>query len=189
MLLSASPDLENADPEDKFAQWFSKELVKLMKRENLVKLLPKMINDASSFYERLTASTGAGSGMFDPFQEMNRIVFQLTMRTVGATEIAESEELLSRSFKLVTQIGENSSNARIIIPWLPTWRYMKRLIAAGRFYMIINGLERDRKATGRRENDAMQLLLDDGESGTKVVEVNLALSQAVSGYDSEARHD
>ncbi|KAJ4395789.1 hypothetical protein N0V93_000003 [Gnomoniopsis smithogilvyi] len=170
VLLSASPDLQNADPEDKFATWFSKQLIKLMKRENLAKILPHLINDTSSFYRRLTASSLAGSGMFDPFDAMNRIVFQLTMRTVGATEIAESQALFSQSFKLVKQIGENSSTARIIIPWLPTWRYMKRMLASFRFYMMINGFARQRKVTGRRENDALQLLLDDGESGTKAVE-------------------
>lgn len=175
VLLSASPDLQNADPDDKFAAWFSRQLGKLMKKENLVKLLPDLINDASSFYQQLTSDPTANGGMFDPFQEMNRLIFQLTMRTVGATEIAESPVLFSQSFKLVRQIGENSSTARIIIPWLPTWRYMKRMIASMRLYMMINGFARERTATGRRENDALQLLLDDGESGTKVVEVNFAM--------------
>lgn len=175
VLLSASPDLQNADPEDKFAAWFSRQLGKLMKKENLVKLLPDLINDVSSFYQQLTINPTANGGMFDPFEEMNRLIFQLTMRTVGATEIAESPSLFSQSFKLVRQIGENSSTARIIIPWLPTWRYMKRMIAAMRLYMLINGFTRERTVTGRRENDALQLLLDDGESGTKVVEVSCAM--------------
>lgn len=171
VLLSASPDLQNADPEDKFSTWFSKELTKLMKRENLVKLLPDLTNDALSFYQQLTANPIASGGMFDPFKEMNRLIFQLTMRTVGATEIAESPGIFSHAFSLVREIGENSSTARIIIPWLPTWRYTKRMIASLRFYMLINGFARERMATGRRENDALQLLLDDGESGRKVVEV------------------
>lgn len=175
VLLSASPDLKNADPEDKFAAWFSKELIKLMKRENLLKFLPKLIKDSSSFYERLADNNGTDQGMFDPFVEMNRLIYQLTMRTVGSTEIAESEDLLARTFKLVTQIGENSSTARIIIPWLPTWRYIKRLTSSARLYMIMNKFAEERKATGRREDDAMQLLLDDGESGLKIVEVNLAV--------------
>lgn len=171
VLLSASPDLQNADPEDKFATWFSKELTKLMKRENLVKILPDLTSDASSFYQQLTANPTASGGMFDPFKEMNRLIFQLTMRTVGVTEIAESPKLFAQAFSLVREIGENSSTARIIIPWLPTWKYMKRMIASLRFYMLINGFARERAATGRRENDALQLLLDDGESGRKVVEV------------------
>lgn len=181
VLLSASPDLKNADPEDKFALWFSKSLIKLMRTKNLVESLPKLIKDASSFYERLPASSG--TGQFDPFVEMNRIIYQLTMRTVGCTEIADSQELLSRSWNLVNQVGENSSRARIIIPWLPTWKYMKRSIAAGRFYMLVNKLTQERKATGRREHDAMQLLVDEGESGLKIVEVNVPVDDPGATHD------
>ncbi|KAL2274438.1 hypothetical protein FJTKL_03199 [Diaporthe vaccinii] len=178
VLLSASPGHGNADPEDAFATWFSRKLIKLLKREYFVKILPHLISDASSFYERLAShcgpdNTSGSTGMFDPFVEMNRIVFQLTMRTVGAAEIAAGSEhdgLLARSFDLVRQIGDNSSTARIIVPWLPTWRHVKRVIAAGRFHRILDGLARERERTGRREDDAMQLLLDEGESGTKIVE-------------------
>lgn len=173
MLLSAAPDLENADPEDKFAAWFSQKLIKLMKRENFVKVVPHLVNDAVSEYERVAVRCGASSGIFDPFEVMNRMVFQLTMRTVGSKEIAESQDLLSRSLSLVHQIGENSSTVRIIVSWLPTLKYMKRLIAAGRLYMLLNGLAKDRTRTGRREDDALQLLLDEGEPGTKIVEASL----------------
>lgn len=174
VLLSAAPDLENADPEDEFATWFSKKLIKLMKRETIAKLLPRLISDTSSALDRISARCGANSGMFDPFEAMNSIVYQLTMRTAGATEVAESQTLLSKSFKLVQSIGENNSITRIIIPSLPTLKYVKRMIAAGRLYMMINGLAQDRKHTGRREDDAMQLLLDDGESGSKIVEASLS---------------
>lgn len=176
VLLSAAPDLENADPDDSFATWFSRKLVKLMKRDYFVKLLPHLLNDTVSEFERITVRCGASSGIFNPFEAMNRMVFQLTMRTVGITEIAESQDLLSRSLGLVYEIGENNSRARIIVSWLPTIKYIKRMIAAGRLYMIINGLIRDRKRTGRREDDALQLLLDENESGTKIVEASLPVS-------------
>lgn len=173
MLLSAAPDLKNADPEDEFATWFSKKVIKLMKKENFVKILPNMINDASSAVEQIAARCGTSSGIFDPFEAMHRIIFQLTNRTVGITEIAESPKLLSQSLKLIQEIGENYSPTRIIFPWLPTLNYMKRTIAAGRFSAIIQGLAEDRKRSGRQECDAMQVLLDEGESGTKTVEASL----------------
>lgn len=176
VLLSAAPDLEHADPEDKFAGWFSQKLIKLMKRENFVKVVPHLVNDAISEYERIAVRCGTSGGIFDPFEAMNRMVFQLTMRTVGSKEIAESQDLLSRSLSLVHQIGENSSTARIIVSWLPTLKYIKRLVAAGRLYMLLNGLSKDRKRTGRREDDALQLLMDEGEPGTKIVEASLTPS-------------
>lgn len=88
MLRSAAPDLEDGDPEDKFAAWFSKKRIKLMKREYFIKILHHLINDAVSEYERISTRCGTNSGIVDPFAAMHRMVYQLTMRTLSATEIA-----------------------------------------------------------------------------------------------------
>lgn len=139
VLLNAAPDLENADTDNGFATWFFKKLIKIMKREYFFRLLPHLLNDTVSELERITLRCGASTGIFNPFEAMNRMVFHLTMRTVGITDIAESRDLLSRSLSLVYEIGENNSTARIIVSWLPTLKYTKRMIAAWRLYVIING--------------------------------------------------
>lgn len=153
----------------KFDAWFLRKITTLMKKDNLVKGLRFLVSDTSSALNRVVARCGTGGGIFDPFDEMNRIVYHLTMRTVGANEIAESQELLDKSLHLVEVIDNNNSTARIMFPWLLTLKHVKRLIAAGRVYLMINRILRDRRRTGRREDDAVQLLLDEGASTTRIV--------------------
>ncbi|KAI9696850.1 MAG: hypothetical protein M1820_008004 [Bogoriella megaspora] len=180
VLLSAAPDIQTGETVDAFANWFSRKIIKLMKKDNFVKCLPHLVTDTSSALERIASRCGNSSGIFHPFDEMNRIVYQLTMRTVGVTEIAESQELLSRSLSLVGKINENNSTLRIMFPWLPTLKHVKRLIAAGQLYMIIDRIARDRKRTGRREDDTMQFLLDEGESSIKIVYASLYIFRSLS---------
>ncbi|KAF2797426.1 cytochrome P450 6A1 [Melanomma pulvis-pyrius CBS 109.77] len=171
-LLTATPNVNVEENGTKFDVWFLRKITTLMKKDNLVKGLRFLVSDTSSALNRVVARCGTGGGIFDPFDEMNRIVYHLTMRTVGTNEIAESQELLDRSLHLVEVIDDNNSTARIMFPWLLTLKHVKRLVAAGRMYLMINRILRDRRRTGRREDDAVQLLLDEGASTTRIFVIN-----------------
>ncbi|KAL1600862.1 hypothetical protein SLS60_007250 [Paraconiothyrium brasiliense] len=172
-LLTATPDVNSTENGIKFDAWFAKKLIKHFKKENLARTLPFLLSDAMSALEWISLSGGTRGGMFDPFEEMNRIVYRLTMRSIGVREISESPELLEESLHLVEAIDKNSSTARIIFPWLPTLKHGKRLVASIRFYFMIHRLVKNRKKTGRREDDMVQVLLDDGESTMKIVMVRI----------------
>lgn len=178
-LLTATPDVNSTENGIKFDAWFAKKLIKHFKKENLARSLPFLMNDALSALNGISAAGGTRSGMFDPFEEMNRLVYRLTMRSVGVQEIAESPKLLEESLHLVEAIDKNSSTARIIFPWLPTLKHANRLVASIRFYFMIHRIVQNRKKTGRREEDMVQVLLDDGESTMKIVMVSIAPSLIV----------
>jgi cytochrome P450 len=156
-----------------FAKWFTRSITAMMQKDKFVTNLPLLVSDTLSRLEAVVSRNGGGrEGAMDPFDDIYRIVYQLTMRTVGATEIAGSPELLATTLRLFEQIEQSNSPARIIFPWLPTPAHFKRMAAGARLYMIFNRIIDERKRSGRREQDPLQYLLDTGEDTLKVLTVS-----------------
>lgn len=110
-------------------------------------------------------------GITDPFQSIYGIVYQLTMRTVACDDIADSPELLAQTLKLYETIDGSATPTAIMFPWFPSPAVVKRTIAGGRLYMIINNIVKERKSTGIKGEDPLQFLIDEGDSMTRIIEV------------------
>lgn len=115
------------------------------------------------------------SGMTDPFQSIYRIVFQLTIRMVGCDDMAEDPELLEKTLGLYETIEKSATPMAIIFPWFPSPAIVKRTMAGGRLYMILKRIVEERKRTGRRRDDPLQYLIDQGDSMTRIIQVRLLL--------------
>ena len=146
---------------DTFNRWFKRELIFLMRTESLEKRLSYVFKDTQAALNDIAAK---GEGMMDPFDDIYRLVYQITMRTVGATEIAESKELCAQTLVHFEAIDQNPSPARIVFPWLPTLNQLRRTVAGGQLYMILRKIVEARRKEGRREEDALQHLLDTGNT-------------------------
>ncbi|KAF2218975.1 cytochrome P450 [Elsinoe ampelina] len=168
-LLTATPGVNISENGVKFDSWFARKITKTMKKDNLVRSLRHLVSDTEQALKRSLACNDGTVGYLDPFVEMNRIVYLLTLRTVGVKELADAPDLLDYSLRLVEVIDDNNSTAKIIIPWFPATKHIKRLLASTRFFLLINRIVRDRKRTGRREDDTLQTLIDDGESIMRTV--------------------
>lgn len=95
------------------------------------------------------------------------------MRTVGATEIAESPQLLARTLGLFEEVEHNMSTTRIIFPWFPTIGYIRQTIAGGKLYVIFDKIAKERRKTGKTHEDAFQFLMDTGEDIVRILTVSL----------------
>lgn len=155
-----------------FSQWFSRTITKLMKKENFVRNLRLLTTDTATALDAIVKRNGGNTGIFDPFDDIYKIVYQLTMRTVGATEIAESPQLMNRTLGLFEEIEENMSTTRIIFPWLPTLGYIRQTLAGGKLYVIFDKIAKERKKTGKTHEDAFQFLLDTGEDMVRILTVS-----------------
>lgn len=79
--------------------------------------LPVLIEDTKA---RLINISKSPTGITDPFDSIYKIVYQLTMRTVGCDNIANDPVLLEKSLGLFQAIETSATPASIIFPWLPT---------------------------------------------------------------------
>lgn len=158
-----------------FDKWFGRTITQMMKKENFVKNLPVLVGDTKAALERRVALGGPGStsGLMDPFDDIYRIVYLLTMRTVGANEIVRDPKLLEKTLELFETVEKCSSPTRIIFPWVMTPAHLRKLYAGGRLYMIFSNLVEQRKKTGTREDDSMQYLIDSGADMVRMLSVSV----------------
>lgn len=103
----------------------------------------------------LNALAKGSLGITDPFESLYRIVYRLTMRTVACNDIADDPILLEKTLSLFEQVAAFSTTTTILFPWLPTPAMIKRTIAGGRLYMILNEIVGRRGKEGRRDNDPL----------------------------------
>lgn len=132
--------------------------------------LPLLIADTKARLEEVATSP---NGVMDPFDNIYKIVYQLTMRTVGCNDIADDPALLLKTLRLYEAIEESATPTGIIFPWLPTVAKLKRTIAGGRLYMIFQRIVSQRRKTGKRDEDALQFMIDHGDDVTKIIAVGV----------------
>jgi hypothetical protein len=131
--------------------------------------LPLLIADTKARLELIASSP---SGITDPFDSVYKIVFQLTVRTVGCNEIADNPILLAKTLRFFEIIGQSGSPAGVVFPWLPTPAKLKRIYAGGNLYMIFQRIVNERKRTGKRDDDALQFMIDQGDDVRKIIGVS-----------------
>jgi cytochrome P450 len=132
---------------------------------------------------RLEVIPSSPSGITDPFDSVYKIVFQLTMRTVGCNEIADDPTLLAKTLSFFETIAQSGTPAGVIFPWLPTPAKLKRTYAGGSLYMIFRRIVNERKRTGKREDDALQFMIDQGDDVRKIISVS---TQGVTAWGDDS---
>lgn len=130
--------------------------------------LPKLLADTRESLEEIAMLP---TGIFDPFDNLYRTVFRLTMRTVGCNDIANDPPLLWKTLRLFEIIEESSTMTTVIFPWLPTPARISRAIAGGRLYAIVRRIVNHRKKTGKKEDDPLQYMVDEGDDLTSIITV------------------
>jgi len=94
------------------------------------------------------------------------------MRTVACKEVADSPALSAQVLAHFETVDETGNTAlAILYPWLWSPSQIRRTWAGFRIYMIFRRCVDERRRTGRREEDAMQFLIDEGDSVRQMVEV------------------
>jgi hypothetical protein len=129
---------------------------------------PKLLSDLKKRTDALAADP---SGITDPFESIYEIVFQLTMRTVGCNEVADDPELVKATMSYNRTMELAGTPMAIMFPWLPSPGVIRKFYAGARMYMIFDKVAKARIAEGRRENDAMQVMLDQGDSTKDILGV------------------
>lgn len=162
-------------PVEAFSTWFAQTIARLLRRENFVRNLPALVSDTTSALDQVVQRNGVheASGVLDPYDDVYNTVYQLTMRTLGPSEIANDPELLAKTLHLFGDIERGASPMRIIFPWLPTVGWVRQVVAGARMYAILDKIVKRRKAEGRTEEDSLQFLMDTGANTKDILTVSL----------------
>lgn len=74
---------------------------------------------------------------------------------------------------------KGSTLTDIVVPWMPSFSLIKSIIACERLYRVFKDIKDDREKTGRREDDALQELMDIGDSTKFTLEVSYPFPENV----------
>ncbi|KAI1179586.1 cytochrome P450 6A1 [Nemania sp. FL0916] len=173
-LLTGQPSAPTQDPEDNFTQMFTKALVPLMKKENFLKNIDLLTEDTRAACEKLAAAPASKGDnadwrVTDPFESFYEIVYQLTMRTIGANDIAGDPKLLRYTLDIFDWFEKSDSFAKVIFPWLPTPGHALRMYYGAKLAFVFRDIIEKRRRSGMKGNDALQFLIDRGLSLTNIV--------------------
>ncbi|CAI6100637.1 unnamed protein product [Clonostachys chloroleuca] len=158
---------------DDFDRFLKKTLVTLLKSENLNKNIGMLATDARRVCEALAAAPVSDSQpewrVMNPFDSMFRLVYQLTIRTIGAREIADNPELLNHTLSIFEQFESRTSTLKLFFPWLPTPNHILRMFNGARLYKIFLDIIKSREKSEKPVDDALQQILDTGASISDVI--------------------
>ncbi|KAK5657428.1 hypothetical protein OQA88_3000 [Cercophora sp. LCS_1] len=178
VLFTGTPTLETDKNDEPIGVWFTRTLSAMIKADGLSNNLSSLVEATHTLLERNAPKKGEERVM-DPFDDIYRLVYNLTMRTVGAAEIYRSPELMEKTLGWFEKL-QNASAVQIIFPWMPTFADLSRVYAGARVFYLLKSLMEDRKKAGRREQDALQHLIDTGNGDIKKV-ISLVLGSLFAG--------
>lgn len=116
--------------------------------------LHHLVNDSDECVQ------GIGSaGIIDPVDAMGTLIYRLTHRMTGTHDIANSLDLVVKTREVYKPL-EESSLFDIWFPLLPTPSKLRRLWGYSRLHWLIQGFVSERRQSGRVEQDAMQLMME-----------------------------
>lgn len=98
-----------------------------------------------------------------------QLIFQLTVRALTGTEIADDPAIVVRLKHLYDEIDEGNTPAAILLPWWPGRGMIRKLLATKKIYDIITKAIDMRMKSGKPRDDTLQMLLDSGDDNMMVV--------------------
>lgn len=104
---------------------------------------------------------------------MSKLVFQLTTRAATSREIADDPAQVARLGKLYWTIEHGSNAQAMIFPWLPNKAVKAKNAAIRELYEMVARVVAGRKTRPDVEKDAIQTLVDSGDSVNDIVGVSL----------------
>jgi sterol 14-demethylase len=131
--------------------------------------LPTLLSDVRSRLDDLAADP---QGRTDPFDSIYKIVYLLTQRAVGASEIARDRKLQDTTLHLFETIERSTKPYQVMFPWLPSPALFQRYLAGTRMYMIFSKIVNNRKKNNHRKDDALQFLIDKGDDLNRIIAVS-----------------
>ena len=109
--------------------------------------------------------------MFEP-TVTERLVYQMTTRMLGSSEVAEDSAMGDYTLRIFRSIERRDSVARVLIPWLPTPTHALRMWDAFRLWRVFSRIVSERNRTGVTPDDTVQSLIHAGASVTDIIAVS-----------------
>jgi len=140
---------------------FKRNITRILSKNRLEATVPEFYKDIISMSKDWGVEGGLTS--IDPFESLYSIVFQLSIRALSAVEIANDPKRAKKLTEHYWDLERSSGVLPTLFPWIPSEAVKRRNSAGAGLYNMIAEIIDDRAKTGKKENDALQNLIDLGK--------------------------
>ncbi|CAL1699516.1 unnamed protein product [Somion occarium] len=154
-----------------------KRLSATQNRNHLSQLIPRILADSDG-----SMRSWGDSGTLDPFDNIPKLIFQTSVRSLASAEIADDAAVVSRLRELYDKLDATTTPTSVMLPWFPSPSMLGKLLATKKIYDIINHAVETRRQSGVQGDDTLQILLDSGDD--KMVILGFIMGLLVAGARS-----
>lgn len=135
--------------------------------DNALKVLPTLFSDITKRME------GWGdTGKINPFDDVYKFVFQMTVRMATCKELAEDWAAIDRLFGLYWKLEKSATMVGLLLPWLPSKARRDKKQATADMYSMLSGYVDSRRSVQETGSDAIDLLIEKGDNNTDIIGVS-----------------
>ena len=97
-------------------------------------------------------------------------MFQITVRTISCSELADDADVVAQ-LKILYDKIDTSTTATVLFPWFPGPGMMSKLLATKQIFDIVSRAVDARRKSGIARDDPLQTLLDAGDDRMTIIGV------------------
>ncbi|POR32011.1 Obtusifoliol 14-alpha demethylase [Tolypocladium paradoxum] len=166
-LIAASPNVDHLLKRDITAH-FTLMIKRFLQKHRLAANLHHLTTDTDVALRKISTLSAV-----EPFDVMINLVYQLTHRTLGSNDVAADPRLLAETLAAYGRM-DCSSAIEVMFPGLPTPNKLRKMWAGAKLHWTFKKIMDDRRKTGRREPDAMQEMMDQGDKDVMISSIIMA---------------
>lgn len=139
--------------------------------KRLQELLPEMISYCIDSFGRL----GGPSGKIDTHDTIYKLIFRISIRTIGCNEHARDEERMKRISDPFWQFQANTGYFATHFPFLPFPSTVRKWMGAIQLGQEMSSTIKARRVENRTEDDYVQTLMDQGCTAMEITNFVIGL--------------
>ncbi|EMD85265.1 hypothetical protein COCC4DRAFT_76470 [Bipolaris maydis ATCC 48331] len=152
---------DGQDTDEGIEKWFIVRLKQLLKSQYLQDRLPDLVVNVSESIDTIQKDP---TGIINPFDNsISHVIYKLAIDMFGPNEFVSDPEKLKQTQSMFVSIDTISSPTSMIFPKLPSFHDLKKFLIGARLFFMLQSTIKKRATSGKKHNDAMQILLDQGQ--------------------------
>ncbi|KAJ7181463.1 cytochrome P450 [Mycena crocata] len=166
ILSGIGPDLADIDVETGGMDVegpFTRQLLTLTTKDLLRDVFPSFVHDVNK-----RMSTWGPSGSINPFTEIYKAVFQVTVRMASCSELADDAAVVSQLSELYWLLEKGTTPVSVLLPWFPSPARKAREKATAELFGLLYGYVERRRTAAVPSSDAFDVLISQ-DTSTEVI--------------------
>ncbi|KAJ7127667.1 cytochrome P450 [Mycena epipterygia] len=136
---------------------FVRQLLTLTTKDRLQDVFPSLLSDVNNLME-----AWGPAGSINPFTEVYKLVFQVTVRMASCRELADDPAAVERLSQLYWTLQTSATPIAVLLPWFPSPARKARQRATAELFAMLHSYVELRRNAAVPSSDAIDVLLAEG---------------------------